>query len=262
MMGNSVKTQTATPAFDIKGSMLTVMVVHLYRTDKDLIATLLREKIRQAPNVFKQAPVVLDLRAVRDDERTLDIPFLVEILRGYGMLPIGVRGGNTKLNSMALGVGLNLLAEVRPGRMRQENQLLNIHEPQPTEEEPAEVPALVVEAPALAPVKIIETPVRSGQQVVAAGDLVILSMVSPGAEILAHRHIHVHGPLRGRALAGVGGDTSARIFCQRLEAELVSVAGHYQINEDLDQNLLGRAVQIYLKQDRLHIEPFGTSTTL
>ncbi len=237
-------THTSTPAFDLKGSRLTTLVLHFYRTDNIAIAAELKEKVAQAPSVFKQAPVILDLRAVCNDAQTLDISFLVEILRGYGMLPIGVRGGNPKLNSMALAVGLSLLADAKsnqqPLELEEENHILTKLPPEPQ----------------LAPVKIIDHPVRSGQQIFSAGDLIILSMVSPGAEILAYRHIHVYGPLRGRALAGIKGDTSARIFCQKLEAQLVSVAGQYQINEELQPELLGKTAQIYLKEEQLCIEPF------
>jgi septum site-determining protein MinC len=79
--------------------------------------------------------------------------------------------------------------------------------------------------------------------------------VSPGSELLADGCIHVYGPLRGRALAGVNGDTSARIFCQKLEAELVAIAGRYRTSEDLDPNLKGRPVQIRLEGDRLTVSP-------
>jgi len=235
--------RTTTPAFELKGSMLTTMVLHVYTSEVALLAAQLKQHVAQAPSLFKQAPVILDFHAIQQESNTLDIPTLVEGLHEYGMLPIGVRGGNTALNSLALGVGLHLLPSTKPERERPERE--------PNKAEKAE------NTPTSIPIKIIDQPVRSGQQVVAKGDLVILSMVSPGAEVLAHRHIHVYGALRGRALAGVTGDTSARIFCQKLEAELVSVAGQYQINEELNSALLGQSVQIYLQDDHLNIDPFG-----
>ncbi|HMV40395.1 MAG TPA: septum site-determining protein MinC, partial [Plasticicumulans sp.] len=98
-------------------------------------------------------------------------------------------------------------------------------------------------------------PVRSGQQVYAAdGDLTLLGPVSAGAEVLADGSIHVYGPLRGRALAGVRGKLEARIFCLGLEAELVSVAGRYRILEKNGEGW-GKAVQIYLSGEHLIIEP-------
>ena len=103
---------------------------------------------------------------------------------------------------------------------------------------------------------VIDQPVRSGQQVYAPeGDLIILAPVQAGAEVLAAGNIHVYGPLRGRALAGIHGAESARVFCQSLEAELVSIAGHYKISEDLQDNGWKSAVQIQLRDDLLVVTP-------
>src|SRR5438094_601935 len=84
--------------------------------------------------------------------------------------------------------------------------------------------------------------VRAGTQIYARGtDLVVTASVSPGAEIIADGNIHVYGALRGRALAGASGDSGARIFCSRLEAELVSIAGHYLVSEQLPADQRGAA---------------------
>ena len=94
-----------------------------------------------------------------------------------------------------------------------------------------------------------------GQRVYASGgDLVVLAQVSSGAEVMADGHIHVYAPLRGRALAGVKGNQEARIFCHNLQAELVSVAGHYRVSENIPPELKGMPVQIYLDHDVLRIE--------
>lgn len=104
--------------------------------------------------------------------------------------------------------------------------------------------------------KIIQEPVRSGQQIYARnGDLIVLAPVSHGSELLADGNIHVYGPLRGRALAGVTGDTKTHIFCKSIEAELISIAGQYKISEDIDETLWETAVDIYFEDDRLHIRP-------
>ena len=105
------------------------------------------------------------------------------------------------------------------------------------------------------PVKLVTTHIRSGQQVYQTdGDLIVINTVNTGAEVLADGNIHVYGALRGRALAGVKGDTSARIFCQSLEAELISIAGKYKILESIAAEWHGKAVQIYLEGDELKIE--------
>jgi septum site-determining protein MinC len=102
---------------------------------------------------------------------------------------------------------------------------------------------------------VVEKPVRSGQRIYArGGDLVILAGVSSGAEVMADGHIHAYGALRGRAMAGVSGDKEARIFCRKLGAELVSIAGLYRVSEKLEGRYLGRAVQISLAGDALKFE--------
>ena len=102
---------------------------------------------------------------------------------------------------------------------------------------------------------IVTSPVRGGQQIYAqGGDLVVMAPVSAGAELLADGNIHVYGPLRGRALAGVKGDTRARIFCQQMGAEMLSVAGQYKTAEELRRDpLWGQSVQISLSGDVLNI---------
>ena len=98
-------------------------------------------------------------------------------------------------------------------------------------------------------------PVRGGQQIYAqGGDLVVTASVSPGAELLADGNIHVYGAMRGRALAGIKGNTKARIFCQQMTAEMVSIAGQYKVCEDLRRDpLWGAGVQVSLSGDVLNI---------
>jgi septum site-determining protein MinC len=104
--------------------------------------------------------------------------------------------------------------------------------------------------------QLMRRPVRSGQQVYARDtDLIVMGQVGPGAEVIADNHIHIYGALRGRALCGVTGNTEARIFCQSLEAELVSVAGNYRVLESIPEDLRGKPAQIWLDEERLNIEP-------
>ena len=103
---------------------------------------------------------------------------------------------------------------------------------------------------------LVNRPVRSGQQVYARDtDLIVLGSIGAGAEVIADCNIHVYGPLRGKALCGVSGNTETRIFCQSLEAELVSVAGNYRLLEEIPEDLRGKPAQIWLDKDRLNIEP-------
>ena len=105
------------------------------------------------------------------------------------------------------------------------------------------------------PTLIIRTPVRSGQQIYARNrDLVILSNVSAGAEILSDGCIHIYGTLRGRAIAGASGEQSATIFCQNLQSELISVAGNYWLSDNIQEEFWGKGVVISLEDNNLNIE--------
>ena len=103
--------------------------------------------------------------------------------------------------------------------------------------------------------RVIKHPIRSGQRVYAkGGDLILLAAVSTGAEVMADGNIHIYAPLRGRALAGVSGDTTARIFCHSLEAELVAVAGNYRVFENvIPEQIYKQSVQIFLDGEQLKI---------
>jgi septum site-determining protein MinC len=90
-------------------------------------------------------------------------------------------------------------------------------------------------------------PVRSGQQVYAENrDLTVLAAVGAGAEVIADGSIHIYGALRGRALAGAQGNEKARIFCREFHAELVAVAGHYKVLDEIPKELHGKPVQVWL----------------
>ena len=97
-------------------------------------------------------------------------------------------------------------------------------------------------------------PVRSGQQIYAENrDLTVLTTVGAGAEVIADGSVHIYGPLRGRALAGAKGNEQARIFCREFHAELVAIAGHYKVLEEIPKELRGKAVQVWLEDQQLKI---------
>jgi septum site-determining protein MinC len=160
-------------------------------------------------------------------------------MRRHGMIPVGVRGGTSAQNGAAEALELAVLADGRAV---------------PRPESPgAATPQKMI--PITEVSQLVTKPIRSGQRVYApGGNLVVLAQVSSGAEIMADGHIHVYAALRGRALAGLKGNPEARIFCQDLQAELVSVAGHYRISENIDARLRGRLVQVYLEERTLRIE--------
>ncbi|WP_069469987.1 septum site-determining protein MinC [Candidatus Marithrix sp. Canyon 246] len=227
------------PVLELKGSLLTLMVLNLFNSDNEVIAKALAEKISKAPDFFQQVPIVIDLQALEDNPIILDLSELIKLLRTYGLTPVAVRGGSIEQNEIALNMNLGILNNIKS--QTSASQL--------TEE------TKIAVTPEILPTKIIRNPIRSGQQVIAdKGDLIVLSTVSHGAEILADRHIHVYGALRGRALAGINGDKKAQIFCQQLYADLLSIAGQYQVNEDFPNDLIGKSAQVYLEQDNLIIK--------
>ncbi|MBM9535618.1 septum site-determining protein MinC [Desulfobulbus alkaliphilus] len=271
-------------AFELKGSVLTVMVLHVREVDPDLLSSQLRKKINQARAFFKNAPVIIDLKGL-DEERqaAVDILSLAYTIRGLGLVPVGVRGDEADIEMRAHQAGLGVLPAARAEKavaIPEEKKPVEQEPPQkspkkpPQKEEappapspppgPGISPAVETAADQEAPVvatRVITHPIRSGQQIVAPhGDLVILSSVNAGAEVLAAGNIHVYGTLRGRALAGTGGNTSARIFSLQCNPELVAVAGEYVVNEMLDKRFLNQSVIISLEENGLRFKAIGTFT--
>jgi septum site-determining protein MinC len=190
--------------------------------------------------------VILSLDRCGDNN--IDFIELGDLCKEYGLVPIAIRGGNEDQLMSAHVAGLPKLP---PAASPQELDVPDVNIKTVTE---------TVEVPVQASHKLVTAPVRSGQQIYAANaDLIVVAAVSPGAEILADGNIHVYGPLRGRALAGVKGDTQARIFCYSQEAELMSIAGTYKVSEDLKSHYPRQAVQAYLEGNQLIISPLGGS---
>ncbi len=226
---------TQTQAFKLKGRLYTFTVVHVLNTDISLFSQQLNDTVIKAPKLFEHIPVVFDLSVVQNLE--FDLQALVQVARTHGMIPVAIQGGTALHHSLAQCQGMAVLhassTQDKPMGGTSEN----------THHETIKTTA-----------KLMTTPVRSGQQVVAKGaDLIVTSSVSHGAELLADGCIHVYGALRGRALAGISGDKDARIFCQSLEAELVSIAGFYRLSDAIEP--CHKPCQIYLLDEHIHIEP-------
>ena len=222
--------------FDLKGSMAAFTVLDLSVYHPERFARQLAKTTAQAPKFFRQAPVIISLEKL--DANDLPIDVLLSQCREFGLEPLAFRGGENWREAVEK-TGLSLLSP-------------NLESRKVAQDNGASSSAKNPNRPAQS--KVIKLPVRSGQQVYAPGtDLIVLAPVSQGAEILADGNIHVYGPLRGRALAGVTGDTQARIFCQSLEAELISIGGVFMLSEDLQQNVWKQPVQAYLDEGHLHV---------
>jgi|SRR6185295_11825767 len=233
MTVSSLNTDIKT-CFTLKANFLPCMVLQLTQFDLELIEQQITSSIRKAPNLFQGSPIVIDLDKINTPD-VLNFAKLKCILISNGMMPIGVRGGTRQQQEAAIIDGLPLL----PSK-------LNVIE--------KDKPKTPNASSAFS--KVVTTPIRSGMQVYAKeSDLIVTAAVSPGAELFADGNIHVYGPLRGRALAGVQGNTEARIFCRMLDAELVSIAGYYLTKENMQANVSSDGmIQIILEHNQIRIE--------
>lgn len=238
--------------FQLKSASVSMTALELYFFDDEDFESTLRDKISQAPGFFKDIPLIVSLEKYEGLSSELDFFKIIGACRRHNIHVIGVRGGNDDQRRLARGASLALL----PGGNQRDRDIDTGPETGTAEAIDSPAPPRVENHGDPAPARIINQPVRSGQQVYAPdGDLIILAPVQAGAEVLAAGNVHVYGPLRGRALAGIHGAEHARVFCQSLEAELVSIAGHYKISEDLQDNGWKTAVQIQLRDDLLVVTP-------
>ncbi len=240
---------SSAPAFELKAASFTLPVIRLLRVDMDAVEAQLMPKVRQAPGFFQHTPVVIELSALPSAEDDVGFPQLVGLLRGLGMIPVGVRGGGGSQHEAAKAMELAILSDTKPTAKAEVVDDLALELPIVGQ---SAAPQIGVETGS----QFIDRPVRSGQRVYAAGgDLTVVAAVNSGAELMADGNIHVYAPMRGRAIAGLHGNTKARIFCSDLQAELVSVAGHYRVSDSIPATLKGRNTQVFLDHDVLRIEP-------
>ncbi|HEX7891996.1 MAG TPA: septum site-determining protein MinC [Ramlibacter sp.] len=246
----------APATFEIKSANLPLVALLLKSSDLQLLSQELQGRFGDIPDFFDNDPLVVDLAPL--GEADVDFGELVQLLKGYKVVPMAVRGGTESQMEAAAKVGL----------VRAPDALTERSAPTPAlpqrgrEEQPktVEVPSLVMQPPAVTSALVIDKPIRSGQQVYARGrDLVVMAMVNAGAEVVADGNIHVYAPLRGKAIAGARGDANARILTLCLEPELVSIAGVYRTSEvPLPKSLHGKPAQIRLEGDRLVMVPLKT----
>jgi len=237
-------------AGELKVGQVGIANLRVRELDIPKLAQEMRERVARAPKLFGRAALIVDFGAlpVLPDVRTATA--LLEALRETGVLPVGLAWGSPDNERLAVELGLPLLAKFRAQYGQPESSPAPVAPPPeaaaPTAHEPAaaSMPGLVQTAP-----------VRSGQQIYAEQrDLTVLSSVGAGAEVIADGSIHIYGPLRGRALAGAGGYTKARIFCRSFHAQLVAVAGQYRTLDEIPNELHGKPVQIWLEGGELRIE--------
>lgn len=221
-------------AFTIKGSLFTISSIRLFTTDINAFSLQLKETLELSPTFFNKAPILVDLQAIADSTAHLDLLQIYSILRSNDFIPIGIVGGNNQQQQYATDNGLAVFAS---------------NQAKPTLKSNAPVPNNICNS-----AQIIDHPVRSGQQIYATNqDLIITSTVNPGAEVIADGNIHIYGALNGKAIAGAKGNKNARIFCAKLAAELVSIAGVYKLNDGLQLPIAHGMIQIMLAGEQLQI---------
>lgn len=275
-------------ALDFKSATLYAIRVVLHSADLTRLSTALDQRMADAGSFFENEPVVIDASRVTD---TIDWPALLTALREHNLPPIGVvaEGDNlaaataagltpvelsTPMTRPAATVELapaNHVATPVPGK-----PAAALATDAPAAAAPTDKPAAPVQseaatppetaapepaapepaAPAPSTALVITKPLRSGQRVYARHtDLVVIGMVSQGAEVIADGNVHVYGPLRGKAMAGARGDTSARIFTTQLDAELLAIAGVYRVVEaKLDSSLHNQPALVHLDGETLRVD--------
>ncbi len=241
-----VSRENSVAILELRSAALTLIAVVLKTTDLDALAGELEQRASVMPGLFEDEPVAIDLSRVREPEQAVDFSALIALLRLHRMVPVAARGGSPGQMASALAAGL---VEAPEGARA----------PREQPEVPPVTPIeriVEVQLPAPAPL-IVDRPLRSGQQVYARDrDLIVLALVSYGAEVIADGHIHVYAPLRGRALAGAKGNTEARIFTTGMQAQLLAIAGVYRTTDvPLPTEVVGRAAMVRLAGDSLLIEP-------
>lgn len=233
--------QSTKPAFQLKGSIVTLSVLQILDPQVEAITQQLKETVQKNPNFFKSMPVLIDLQKLYNYTLDIDFKKICQQLRKHGLIPVGVSHANPTQAKLATEAGLGLLSHIKTGKGEKNTQTTKTN------------------------AQVITQPIRSGQQIYSKNcDLVVLASVSHGAEIISDGDIHVYGALRGRAIAGANGDVGARIFCQKLEAELVCIAGHYKLQDDFknDENEFGQhGTQVYFYDDHIIIAAIGSPSS-
>lgn len=217
------------PSILIKARAYTLPILELHTSDLELINEDLEQRNKLSPNFFKQTPIVVDLKNCQEHGK---LKALVQTIEQHGLVVMALSHAEKGLDEDIKSLNLNLLDQFSPKELP---------ESQPTPIQTNKT-------------KTIHTPIRTGQQVInQEGDLIITKATSSGTEIIAKGSIVVMSTLRGKALAGVGGEEHSEIICQSLQAELVSIAGVYLTSEQLE-SYWNYPVRISLDEQTLKID--------
>jgi septum site-determining protein MinC len=244
-------------AGDLKIGQVGIANLRIRTLDVERLGAEMRDRVARAPKLFERAAVIVDFGALPGTPDAASALALLDALRAAGVIPVALAYGSSDNERLAVELGLPLLA-----KFRAQYESPDAVAPAPAPKAVADAAPAKAAAPTAAkapgasgePGMIQTAPIRSGQQIYAEQrDLTILNTVGAGAEVIADGSIHIYGALRGRALAGARDNEKARIFCREFHAELVAIAGHYKVMEDIPAELRGKAVQIWLDNGQIHI---------
>ena len=270
---------TETPSLDFKSATLYAIRVVIQHADTSDLVAALNKRMADAGSFFEKEPVVIDATRV---DGAVDWKTLVRALSNHSLPVIGVVAHGENLiaardcglvpvelsvsSPRAASDGSVTTATPTPGTPTLDPSAASATAPgSGTAQANTAAATGSLAAPATPPspaaagtaTLVVHGPLRSGQRVYARnGDLVVIGVVSRGAEVIADGNIHVYGPLRGKAMAGARGDAEARIFTTGLDAELVAVAGVYRvIDAKLPDDVRRLPAVIQLDDQTLHIQP-------
>lgn len=232
---------------DLYGNNFTILVMSIRTTCMDTLRLALTKKIKDSPNFFYRiTPIIVDVSKINNDNEWLD---LYKTISEVGLCVIGVCCcQNDTLKNLITKIGLPIFTK---GKIQDnfnckckkncDNNEFSIYSKKKLSENFR--------------TKIIDSPIRSGQKIYAREkDLIIISNVSTGAEIIADGNIHIYGMMKGRVLAGASGNEEAQIFCSYVFPELVSIGGYYWLIDQIPQKFLGKSARFFLKNKTLVIQ--------
>lgn len=236
--------QTRT-TFDVKSANLPLISFILKSANLETLASELTSQYSSQPDYFDNDLAVIDLSELAAENPPIDFAVLLKLLKSLRIQPFSVRGGSDEQMQAALAAGLLHAPDITPMAPRTEHTMQEI----------------IKEVPVSVGTLVIDKPLRSGQQIYARGaDLIVTSLVSFGAEIIADGNVHVYAPLRGRVIAGAQGNTDARIYATCFEPELLSIAGIYQTTEKaLPKDIFGKPTMVQLQGESLVMTPIQIS---
>ncbi|QOW23993.1 septum site-determining protein MinC [Lysobacter sp. H23M47] len=243
------------PAGELKIGQVGIANLRIRSLDVERLAAEMKDRVQRAPNLFSRAAVVLDFGGLAQMPDTDTARALIDGLRSAGVLPVALAYGTTETERLAEALQLPLLAKFRAQYERADAPATSPAESAPVARKVDTAPAPAASREDAHGPGLVHLPlVRSGQQVYADNrDLTVITGVGAGAEVISDGSVHIYGPLRGRALAGARGNEQARIFCREFHAELVAIAGHYKVLEDIPADLRGRPVQVWLQDGQIHL---------